>query len=95
MMLDDIMRHTSIQYSTLKHSWAGNLRDGFPQSGIVTNLLEASTAVNMGILFVQFPEQNLTLNYPHMNTIYRLMAVLVFHALTAQLTEMITKFTSL
>ena len=39
MMLDDIMRHTSMQYSTLKHSWAGNLRDGLPQSGIVTHEL--------------------------------------------------------
>ena len=91
MTLDDIMRHNALRYSTLKKAWARYTLADYPPSVIVEQLLEASTTANMGIQYVQYLEQTLALDYPHMNTIYRLLSVLVLPALTAQLTEEITK----
>jgi hypothetical protein len=89
--LDDIMGHNVLMYSTLKKAWARYTSEDYPPSVIIEDLLEASTAANMGIQYVQYLEQSLALDYPHMNTIYRLLSVLVFPELTAKLTEEITK----
>ena len=91
MTLDDIMSHNVLAYSTLKKAWARYTLEDYPPSVIIEDLLEASTTANMGIQYVQYLEQTLALDYPHMNTIYRLLSVLVFPELTAQLTEEIIK----
>ncbi|KAI2512098.1 hypothetical protein MHU86_2386 [Fragilaria crotonensis] len=95
MTLDDIMRHNVLMYSTLKKAWARYKSEDYPPSVVIEDLLEASTAANMGIQYVQYLEQTLVLEYPHMNTIYRLLSVLVFPELTSMLTNEITRLSPL
>ena len=91
MTLDEIMGFNVQQYKMLKRNWVANNVDHIPSSGIVEDILEASTVANLGIQYVQFLEQTLIMDYPHMNTIYRLMAVLVFPELTKDLTTEVTE----
>ena len=91
MTLDEIMGLNVQQYNTLKRNWVRNNVAHQPPSGIVVDILEASTVANLGIQYVQFLEQTLIMDYPHMNTIYRLMAVLVFPELTKDLTTEVTE----
>jgi hypothetical protein len=91
MTLNDIMALNVLQYGDLKRKLVRNTANEAPPGGLVGSILRASTVANLGIQYVQFLEETLSLDYPHMNTISRLMAVLVFPKLTEQLTTEVTE----
>jgi len=93
LTLDEVMGFNSKQYVALKRQLELNRERGdVPPLGIVQQILKASTVANFGIHYVQFLEENLTIDFPHMNTIYRLVAVVVFPELTQELTAEVTSF---
>ena len=91
MTLDKIMSFNVLQYRGLKRAWASNKVNEQSPSCIVEYLLEASTVANLGIEYVHFLEQKLATDYPHMNTIYRVMAVLVLPELTEELSTEVNR----
>ena len=91
MTLDDIMGLNARHYNMLKTMWGMITAHDLPPSSIVEDILAASAVANLGIQYVQFLEQKLAMDYPHMNTIYRLLAVLLLPELTENLTTEVTE----
>eukprot|EP00978_Attheya_sp_CCMP212_P017004 scaffold45035_cov49-Attheya_sp.AAC.3 len=78
MTMDEIMGFNVTQYSKLKQGWRAAKLEGMPPSTIIEHLMETATNANFAIQYVASLEQELIVDHPHMNTVYRLMSVLVF-----------------
>ncbi len=90
MTLDQLMEFNAEQYSKLKMAWSSHRSEGWPPLTIIEHLMETTVVANFGIQYVQFLEQKLAADHPHMDTIYRLMSVLVFPELSRELVNDMT-----
>ena len=72
--LDNIMGMVSRQYQSVVQYHQNNVELGVSPSDIVPTLIWAAVATNMGIQQVHRMEIELSLQYPHLSNIYRLIA---------------------
>jgi hypothetical protein len=89
--IDELMSFVSLQYSKLKEASAGIQNEGYPPSVIIEQIMEASVATNFAIQEVASLEQMFTLDHPHLNTVYRVLANLNFTELIQTLTNVVSK----
>jgi len=62
MTLDEVMSFNSKQFVELKHHLGSNQPGDVTSSTIIERILKASTAANFSIQYVQFLEQNLSID---------------------------------
>jgi hypothetical protein len=80
LSLDELMGHNVDQYSKLKHEFQDNQREQLPANVIAVHLMEAAAGSNFAIDQVSMLEQQLMIEYPHLNTVYKVLALLVMPA---------------
>jgi len=84
LALDELMGSVAEQYQAVRNNHRQNLAHLFPQSNIVEMLIEAAVATNMGIQQVQLLDMELSLQYPHLTTPYRLLSTVVLPDITRE-----------
>ena len=77
LSLEELMEVVSRQYQYVSENYRLNVALEIPPSNIVENLIRASVATSMCIQQVQRFDAELTLQYPHLSTPYRLLATVI------------------
>jgi hypothetical protein len=83
LALDEIMGSVAEQYQAVRNNHRQNIAHRIPQSNMVEMLIEA-VATNMGIQQVQLLDIELSLQYPHLTTPYRLLSTVVLPDITRE-----------
>ena len=91
--LDEIMGMISNQYQTLYKNIKNNRRMGYPETGIMEELLEAAVTSNFAIQQVQQLEMELQAQHEHLTTPCRLLSTLVLPEITSEVNETLQKHT--
>jgi hypothetical protein len=89
--LGKMMRFNATRFQKLKEASASIQQDGMSSDLIIELLMEASVATNFVIQEVASLEQVFISEHPHLNTVYRVFANLVFVEQIQQLTSIVTK----
>ena len=82
LSLDEIMAVVVDRYQSVLLNHQQNIAKDIHPSNIVGTLIEAAVATNMGIQQVQRLDIEMSLQYPHLTTPYRLLSVLVLPVIT-------------
>lgn len=77
LSLDEIMEGIAQQYKAVRENYHRNIEADYPQSNIVEMLIEAAVSTNMGIQQVQRLDMELSIQYPHLTTPFRLLSTVV------------------
>jgi hypothetical protein len=94
--VNERMEHHSSQFRQLKKmysSWKNN--SGLPEIGIIEQLMKAAAEVNLNNQTVASEEQALVARYEHLNTIYRILAVVEQTGAIFELLQFVRKLSPL
>jgi hypothetical protein len=83
--LDELMRYSVEQYRKLKLAWREGAVAGHPPTIYIEHLMECTVNSNFAMQQVMHLEQQLAAENPHLSTIYRVFAAVVFPALVGTL----------
>lgn len=89
MALDEFMEQNATQFRKLKEAFQQCLRNQEPPLSIVEHMMETAVAANCSIQQVAALEQELGMQHEHLNTVYRVFAVLVLPEMTHELTRLV------
>ena len=76
LSIEEMMQSISNIYRTMKQAWRNHFDTNIPSDTFVADLMEAATYVNFAIQQVLVMEEELSANYPYLNTVYRMMTFL-------------------
>jgi hypothetical protein len=88
MTLDELMEFNTMQFASVKSTMDSMDKENFAPNTLLSQVMRASVATNAAIQQVALLEQVFIHEYPHLNTVYRLLANLVL----ADYVRALTKF---
>jgi hypothetical protein len=91
MTLDELMQFNAMHFASVKSTLESSETNNCAPDKLLSQLMQASVATNASIQQVALLEQVFIHDYPHLNTVYRLLANLVLVDYVQALTRLVSE----